>query len=47
LIKKFLFDGKSIRKGKDIIKKKNRVKGNGTEGVFWKKWEYQGLEFTK
>jgi hypothetical protein len=27
---KFLFDGKSIRKGKDIIKKKNRDKGKGT-----------------
>jgi len=34
LIKKFLFDGKSIMKGKDIIKEKNRDKGNGTNGLF-------------
>jgi len=40
------FDRKSIRKGKDRVKEKNRAESNGTEGVFWKKWEYQGLDFT-
>jgi hypothetical protein len=32
--KKLLFDGKSIRKGKDTVKEKKRVEGKGKEGVF-------------
>ena len=34
--KKLLFHGKSIRK----------EKGKGSEGVFWEKWEFAGLDFT-
>jgi hypothetical protein len=32
--KKLLFYGKSIKQGKDRIKKKNRAKGKGPHGVF-------------
>ncbi len=32
--KKLLFNGKSIREGKDRVKKKNWTKGKGEKGVF-------------
>jgi len=44
--RKLLFDGKSIKQGKDRIKEKNWAKGNGTEGVFWRKRDLAWLDFT-
>lgn len=35
--KNLLFNGMSIREGKDTVKKKNRTKDKGTMGFFGKK----------
>jgi hypothetical protein len=41
-----LFDGKSIREGKDRIKGKNWANGIGTEGGLLEKKDFSGLDFT-
>jgi hypothetical protein len=38
-------NGKSIKLETDRIKNKKRAKGKGTEGAFWRKWNFAGLEF--
>lgn len=40
-----LFDGKSIREGKDRVKEKAWTNFQGTKGVFAKK-DFEGLNFT-
>jgi hypothetical protein len=45
--KNFLLDGKSIRTEKDPVKDKNRPDGQRPKVVFFRKWDFAGLEFTK
>jgi len=40
-----LLDGKSIRNKKGMVKEKNRAKGRVTKGVFWREWEFTGVDF--
>jgi hypothetical protein len=44
--KTLLLNGKRIRKEKDRIKEKNRAESKKEERVFWRKWDYAGLDFT-
>jgi hypothetical protein len=44
--KNFLFDGKSIRKEKGTVKKKDGVQGKETRGGLWRKRDYSELDFT-
>jgi hypothetical protein len=42
--KKLLFDGRLIKQEKNPVKENNWAEGKGTEGAFWRKWDYARLE---